>query len=85
MNTWQATAILTAARLGTPPEISVPLLPSLEKDTKKALRSIGMSHELIEREYPMEIIANALLLILLDPEDFERQLKTSITSFVSRN
>ncbi len=85
MNVWQSVAIITAARMGTPAEESVPLLPSLEASTRRALRAVGMSHKLIDQEYPSELLGSALLLITLDPEEFERRIQKAIEKFVARN
>jgi uncharacterized protein (DUF433 family) len=85
MKMWQAQIFLMASRRGIPEESIPDLYPMHEADIKKIMRSIGMTHEEIEAEYPEYALNHVMDIMRADPDMYDRMIIEGAQHVCSRN
>lgn len=82
---WQATALLSALRQGYEFSFTINQLPFMEERVKMGLRSFGMSHELINSEFPQKTFDRIAHLIITDPAEYDRRQEKATYEHTIRN
>lgn len=85
MRIWEAHVLLTAVKKGLDAESAKYIIAHYETASKKLLRSLGFSNELIEMECPQHVVDRFLILAEDYPEDLEAIINEATRRYVERN
>lgn len=85
MKLWESIIYLSALRKGYDEPGAQSLVQRLGGYTKQMLRTMGFSHDRINKEYSDEMLAHDTHLAKNDHKEFDRLIRKSEKWFLSRN